>query len=117
MTSGLLYMLTVKFLRRSNGYTINRFSELMNNILIGIVSGYLLYKKYSIADLPVCQSLKHLLCVALWMIAIFLFNITFFGTIEEYNGTHHFMQWENVTFVMFTGLAWSIGHLDCKLSV
>jgi len=85
--------------------------------LIGIALGYLLYKKYSIADLPVCQSLKHLLCVAMWIIAIFLFKITFFGTIEEYNGTHHFMQWENVTFLMFSGLAWSVDHLHYNLSV
>jgi len=80
-----------------------------NPYLIGVVLGYILYKKYSITDLPIKQSLKPLLCISLWIIAIYFCKITLFGTIEEYNGTHHFTKWENATFLMFSGLAWSIG--------
>ncbi|XP_065895284.1 nose resistant to fluoxetine protein 6-like [Dysidea avara] len=80
-----------------------------NPYLIGIVLGYILYKKYSIVDLPIRQALKHLISVTLWIIAICLCKITLFGTVEEYNGTHHFTKWENATFLMFSGLTWSIG--------
>jgi len=45
----------------------------------------------------------------LWVIAIYLCKIILFGTIEEFNGTNHFTKWENATFLMFSGLAWSIG--------
>jgi len=80
-----------------------------NPYLIGILLGYILYKKYSIADLPIKKSLQNQLCILLWIIAIYLCKTTLFGTIEEYNGTHHFTKWENVIFLMFSGLAWSIG--------
>ncbi|XP_065897368.1 nose resistant to fluoxetine protein 6-like [Dysidea avara] len=80
-----------------------------NQYLIGIVLGYILYKKYSIVDLPVRQALKYLISVVLWLIAICLCKITLFGTIEDYNGTRHFTEWENATYLMFSGLAWSVG--------
>ena len=77
--------------------------------LIGIFLGYILYKKYSIADLPIRKSFQDQLCVMLWVIAIYFCKITMFGTIEEFNGTRHFTKWENANFLMFSGLAWSIG--------
>ena len=80
-----------------------------NPYLVGIVLGYILYKKYSIADLPIGKSVKQLLCLLLWTAAIYLCKITLFGTVEELDGTHHFTEWENATFLMFSGLAWSIG--------
>ncbi|XP_065897444.1 nose resistant to fluoxetine protein 6-like isoform X2 [Dysidea avara] len=80
-----------------------------NSYLIGIILGYILYKKYSITDLPIGKVLKQLLCLLLWIIAICLCKITMFGTIDEFNGTHHFTKWENAIFLMFSGLAWSIG--------
>jgi len=80
-----------------------------NPYLVGIVLGYVLYKKYNIEDLPVGKFLKKLLCLFLWLAAIYLCKITLFGTFEELNGTLHFTQWENATFLMFSGLAWSIG--------
>ena len=85
--------------------TVNRVSS----YLVGIILGYILYKKYSIADLPITKSLQNKLCIILWAIALYFCKITLFGTIEEYNGTHHFTKWENATFLMFSGLAWSIG--------
>ncbi|XP_065897349.1 nose resistant to fluoxetine protein 6-like [Dysidea avara] len=80
-----------------------------NPYLVGIVLGYILHKKYSIADLPVGKSVKQLLCLLLWTTAIYLCKITLFGTVEELDGTRHFTKWENATFLMFSGLAWSIG--------
>ena len=80
-----------------------------NPYLVGSVLGYILYKKYSIEDLPVGKLLKKLLCLFLWLAAIYLCKITLFGTFEELNGTLHFTQWENATFLMLSGLAWSIG--------
>jgi len=81
----------------------------VNSYLVGIILGYILYKKYSIADLPITRPLQNTLCIILWAMALYFCKITLFGTIEEYNGTHHFTKWENATFLMFSGLAWSIG--------
>ena len=77
--------------------------------LVGIILGYILYKKYSLDDLPIRMSFKQLICVVMWLTALYLCKNTLFGTIEDMNGTHHFTKWENATFLMFSGLAWSIG--------
>ena len=46
----------------------------------------------------------------LWSVAIYLCTVpTLFSTYGEFNHTHHFSDFENVTFLMFTGLAFSIG--------
>ncbi|XP_065910530.1 nose resistant to fluoxetine protein 6-like [Dysidea avara] len=76
--------------------------------LVGVILGYVLYKKYSIADLPIRRSFKQLLCLVMWLTALYLCKNTLFGTIEDMNGTRRFTQWENTTFLMFSGLAWSI---------
>ncbi|XP_065910551.1 nose resistant to fluoxetine protein 6-like isoform X2 [Dysidea avara] len=77
--------------------------------LTGIILGYILYKKYSIDDLPVRKSVRHLICMALWFVAMYLLKVTMFGTLEDMRGTQHFTEWENAIFLMFSGLAWSIG--------
>ena len=82
----------------------------INTYFTGIVLGYILYKKYSIATLPIGKRLKQLIYFALWSIAIYLCTVpTLFGTYGEYNRTHHFTDFENITFLMFSGLAFSIG--------
>ena len=81
----------------------------MNPYLVGILLGYILYKKYSIADMPIAKSTKQFIYIILWLIALYFCSNTLFGTIGEYNGTHHFTDWENATFLMFGGLTWSIG--------
>ena len=77
--------------------------------LVGVILGYLLYKKYNIDDLPITRSLKQLMCMMMWLTALYLSKKTLFGTIEDTDGSRLFTQWENVTFLMFSGLSWSIG--------
>ena len=82
----------------------------INTYLTGILLGYILYKKYNIATLPIGDWLKRLIYMILWSVAIYLCTVpTLFSTYGEYNHTHHFTDFENVTFLMFTGLAFSIG--------
>ena len=82
----------------------------INTYLTGILLGYILYKKYNIATLPIGNWLKQLIYLALWSTAIYLCTVsTLFGTYGEYSHTHHFTDFENITFLMFTGLAFSIG--------
>ena len=51
-----------------------------------------------------------LIVMVLFSTAIYLCTIpTLFGTYGEYSQTHHFTNFENVTFLMFSGLAWSVG--------
>ena len=82
----------------------------INTYLTGILLGYILYKKYNIATLPIGNWLKQLIYLALWSTAVYLCTVpTLFGAYGEYNHTHHFTDFENITFLMFTGLAFSIG--------
>jgi len=74
--------------------------------LLGILLGYVLYRNYNINDLPLK---KFLIYAILWFTAIVLSKITLFGTIGEYDGTCPFTELENIAFLMFTGLTWSIG--------
>ena len=77
--------------------------------IVGMILGYLLYKKYSIDDIPIRRSLKQLMCIMMWLTALYLCKKTLFGTIEDMDGSRLFTQWENVTFLRFSGLSWSIG--------
>ena len=77
--------------------------------LVGILLGYILYKKYSIAKLKIANSTKCFIYILLWFVAIFFCSNTLFGTIGECNGTRPFTDLENIIFLMFGGLAWSIG--------
>ncbi|XP_065918372.1 nose resistant to fluoxetine protein 6-like isoform X1 [Dysidea avara] len=81
----------------------------INPYLVGILLGYILYKKYSIAKLKIANSTKCFIYILLWLVAIFLCSNTLFGTIGECNGTRPFTDLENIIFLMFGGLAWSIG--------
>ena len=82
-----------------------------NSYLTGILLGYVLYKKYNIATLPIRHSSKWLIYTLLWVVGIMLCLVTMFGTYAygEYSFTYHFSDLENVMFLMFSGLAWSIG--------
>ena len=80
-----------------------------NSYLIGILLGYILYKKYNIATLPIANYSKRLIYTLLWITAIALCLVTMFGTYGEYSFIHHFSDMENVVYLMFSGLAWSIG--------
>ena len=82
----------------------------INSYLVGIILGYILYKKYNITTLPIGSWLKQLIYLALWSIAIYLCTVpTVFAPYGEYSETHHFTDFENITFLMFSGLAFSIG--------
>ena len=82
----------------------------MNTYLTGILLGYILYKKYNIATLPIRDWLKQLMYMVLWGVAVYLCTIpTLSGTYGEYTRTHHFTDFENIIFLMFSGLAWNIG--------
>ena len=80
-----------------------------NSYLTGILLGYILYKKYNLATLPIANYSKWLIYTLLWVIAIVSCLVTMFGTYGEYSFTHHFSDMENVVYLMFSGLAWSIG--------
>ena len=81
----------------------------INGYLTGILLGYILYKKYNLTTLPVANYSKHLIYALLWVIGITLCVVTLFGLYGEYSFTHHFSNTENVVYLMFSGLAWSIG--------
>ena len=77
--------------------------------LTGILLGYILYKRYNIATLPIRSCTKWLIYASLWVVGIMLCLVTMFGTYGKYSFTYHFSDLENVMFLMFSGLAWSIG--------
>ena len=81
----------------------------INMYFTGILLGYILYKKYNIATLPIANYSKRLIYALLWIIAIALCFVRIFGTYRVYNFTYHFSDLENVIFLMFSGLALSIG--------
>lgn len=80
-----------------------------NSYLTGILLGYILYKKLHIAKLPIGSCLKWLTYALLWGIAIMLCTITMFWTYGAYNNTYQFSHSENVVYLTFSGLAWSVG--------
>ena len=91
------------------GLHLNPFYRI-NTYLAGILLGYILYKKYNIATLPIGNWVKQLIYLALWSTAIYLCTVpTLFGTYGEYSHTHHFTDFENITFLMFSGLTFSTG--------
>ena len=116
---------TVGYVSATNGYwaammydpqVVQQVTQLYNKVfyrtnsyLTGILLGYILYKKYSIATLPIAYYSKWLIYTLLWSIGIVLCLVTMFGTYGEYSFTHHFSDMENVVYLMFSGLAWSIG--------
>ena len=98
-----------QYINQVNGLHIHPIYRI-NTYLIGILLGYILYKKYNIATLPIGNWVKQLIYLALWSTAIYLCTVpTLFGTYGEYSHTHHFTDFENITFLMFSGLAFSTG--------
>ena len=81
----------------------------VNMYFTGILLGYILYKKYNLATLPIGNYSKWLIYAPLWVLAIALYLVRIFGTYRVYNFTYRFSDIENVTFLMFSGLGWSIG--------
>ena len=75
--------------------------------LVGIIFGYILYKKNKIAHTD--SSLKkRLMHTVLWSLAVFLCFSVVFGTYREWHG-NPFGNMENVIFLMFSGIAWCTG--------
>ena len=92
-----------------NGLYIQPYYR-VSTYLTGVLLGCVLYEKHNIATLPIGKWLKQLIHIILLSMAIYLCTMpTLFGTYGEYSRTHHFSDFENVTFLMFTGLAFSIG--------
>ena len=81
----------------------------INSYLTGILLGYVLYKKFSIAALPIAKYLKQLIYILLWIIAIVLCFVTLYAPYLEYSLLYHYSQFENTIILMFSGLVWSIG--------
>ena len=77
----------------------------VNTYLIGILLGYIFYKKYWITNLSIDKWLKLLIYIILWVMAIILCTTTMFGIYKQ----SEFSQFQNVTYMMFNGAAWSIG--------
>ena len=116
---------TIGYVSVTNGYwaAMNYNPDLMHQVtklyvqpfyrapsyLTGILLGYILYKRYNIATLPIRSCTKWLIYTSLWVVGIVLCLVTMFGTYGEYSFTYHFSDLENVMFLMFSGLAWSIG--------
>ena len=80
-----------------------------NSYLTGILLGYILYKKFHIAKLPIGSCSKWLTYALLWSIAVMLCIITMFWTYGAYSNTYQFSHLENVMYLTFSGLTWSIG--------
>ena len=116
---------TIGYVSVTNGYwaAMNYNPDLMHQVaklyvqpfykapsyLTGILLGYILYKRYNIATLPIRSCTKWLIYTLLWVVGIMLCLVTMFGTYGEYSFTYHFSDLENVMFLMFSGLAWSMG--------
>ena len=80
----------------------------INAYLVGIVFAYILYKKdniFSKYDSPLKKRITNL---ASWMLAGLLCISVTFGTYREWHG-QPFSNLENVTFLMFSGIAWCTG--------
>ena len=77
----------------------------INAYLIGIVLGFVLYKKWRVKS-----SLWIRLCIyiALWMIAVVFCMTTVFGQYQTWNG-HPFTKAENVMYFMFSSTVYSTG--------
>ena len=61
----------------------------VNSYLTGILLGYILYKRYNIATLPIRSCTKWLIYASLWVVGIMLCLVTMFGTYGENSFTYH----------------------------
>ena len=108
MDTGLQSFITAQILHQLTGLHVQIFYR-ANSYLTGILLGYILYKKYDISTLQIANHSKWLIYALLWIIGIVLCLVTMFGIYPEYNFVHHFSDMENVIYLMFSGLGWSIG--------
>ena len=97
-----------KYLEQTDGLHVQTFYR-TNSYLTGILLGYILYKKYYIATMPIGNCMKRLIYASLWIVGIALCLATMFGTYGEYGFIYHFSEIENVIYLMFSGMGWSIG--------
>ncbi|XP_065918694.1 nose resistant to fluoxetine protein 6-like [Dysidea avara] len=77
----------------------------INTYLIGILLGYIFYKKYWITNLSISKWLQLLIYMLLWVATIVLCTTTMFGAYKE----TEFGDFQTVLYLMFNGPAWSIG--------
>ena len=72
--------------------------------LVGILLGYILYKKY---EIPFSKGIKLLVYFVMWVAAIFTGIINVYGLYSSFNG-HKFSAAENVMYFMFSRFTWGI---------
>jgi len=77
----------------------------VNTYLIGILLGYIFYKKYWLTNLSINKCLTLLIYVVLWVAAIVLCTTTMFGAYKD----DDFSKFQTVIYLMFNGPAWSTG--------
>ncbi|XP_065885946.1 nose resistant to fluoxetine protein 6-like [Dysidea avara] len=77
----------------------------VNTYLIGILLGYIFYKKYWITNLSINKWLKFLIYIVLWVAATVLCTTTMFGAYND----DEFSKSQTIMYLMFNGPAWSIG--------
>ena len=80
----------------------------INAYLIGIILGYILHKKYSIAHLPISASLQNLIYGLLWVLSVLLCLPVVYGTYKIWHN-QPFSEFESVSYHMFSRTAWCIG--------
>ena len=78
----------------------------INPYLVGILLGYILYRNYNNRQKSV--HLGKWLKLMMWSIALFLYSASVFGIYGDLSGIHRFNDFENVSYLMFSGLALSI---------
>jgi len=78
----------------------------INPYLVGIVLGYILYRKYNIGQKSVHHS--NWFKLMMWSVAAFLYSTSIFGIYGDLSGTRPFNDIENVCYLMFSGLALSV---------
>ena len=73
--------------------------------LVGIVLGYLLYRKVQI---PFKKSINWIFYLGLWILAAFFCTSTLYGFYGTFHG-HPFNLAENVVYFMFSRFTWALG--------
>ena len=77
----------------------------VNTYLIGILLGYIFYKKYWLTNLSINKWLTLLIYVVLWVVAIALCATAMFGAYKD----DDFSTFQTTIYLMFNGPTWSIG--------
>lgn len=80
----------------------------INAYLIGIILGYILHKKYSIASLPIPVEFQNLVYVLMWVSSGLLCLLVVYGTYSIWHD-QPFSEITNVSYQMFSRTAWCTG--------